>query len=50
MNTKILVVEDEPEVRDYLGIALKQQGYAADFAEDGEEAINFLRNPTRMSV
>jgi two-component system response regulator AtoC len=42
MNTKILVVEDEPEVRDYLGLALKQQGYAAEFAEDGEEAINFL--------
>jgi len=45
MTTKILVVEDEPEVRDYLGIALKQQGYATDFAEDGEEAIQYLTQP-----
>ena len=42
MSFRILVVEDEPEVRDYLGLALKQQGYATDFAEDGEEAIDVL--------
>jgi two-component system response regulator AtoC len=46
MNTKILVVEDEPEVRDYLGFALKEQGYATDFAEDGEEAMSILRQPS----
>jgi len=45
MTTKILVVEDEPEVRDYLGIALKGQGYATEFAEDGDEAIQCLRQP-----
>ena len=42
---KILVVEDESEVRDYLGIALKRQGYATDFAEDGDDAISFLTRP-----
>ena len=45
MQTKILVVEDEPEVRDYLGIALRRQGYITDFAEDGDEAMNFLARP-----
>ena len=45
MTTNILVVEDESEVRDYLGIALKRQGYSTDFAEDGDEAINFLARP-----
>src|ERR1700722_4493492 len=45
MNIKILVVEDEPEVRDYLGIALRRQGYTTDFAEDGEEAMQFLSRP-----
>jgi two-component system, NtrC family, response regulator AtoC len=45
MNSRILIVEDEPEVRDYLSLALKQQGFATDFAEDGEEAINALQQP-----
>jgi len=45
MNSRILVVEDEPEVRDYLGLALKQQGYTTDFADDGDEAISALKRP-----
>jgi len=44
-NNRILVVEDESEVRDYLGIALKRQGYTTDFADDGDEAINFISQP-----
>lgn len=39
MNNRILIVEDEPEVRDYLSIALKRQGYATEVADDGDEAI-----------
>lgn len=42
MNGKILIVEDEPEVRDYLSIALKRQGYATEVADDGDEAIDAL--------
>lgn len=41
-GTTILVAEDEPEVRDYLDIALRRLGYAVEFAEDGEEAIAWL--------
>jgi DNA-binding response OmpR family regulator len=36
MNSKILIVEDEPEVRDYLSIALKRQGYTTEVADDGD--------------
>ncbi len=42
MNGKILIVEDEPEVRDYLSIALKRHGYATEVADDGDEAIDAL--------
>lgn len=39
---RILVAEDEPEVRNYLGIALQCQGYQVDFAETGEEVLSHL--------
>src|SRR5277367_4894357 len=42
MNGRILIVEDEPEVRDYLSIALKRQGYTTEVADDGDEAIDAL--------
>jgi two-component system response regulator AtoC len=42
MNGRILIVEDEPEVRDYLSIALKRHGYTTEVADDGDEAIDAL--------
>lgn len=39
----ILVVEDEPEVRSYLEMALSCEGYGVETAEDGEEGLNFLQ-------
>ena len=39
----ILVAEDEPEVRKYLGFALKKHGYNVEFAGDGAEALTCLR-------
>ena len=42
MNGRILIVEDEPEVRDYLSIALKRHGYTTEVADDGDEAIEAL--------
>ncbi|MBZ5582675.1 MAG: sigma-54 dependent transcriptional regulator [Acidobacteriia bacterium] len=39
----ILVGEDDPEVRHYLEIALKCQGYSVSLAEDGEEVLERLR-------
>src|SRR5581483_6829782 len=43
----ILVGEDEPEVRDYLEMALKCLGYSVELAEDGEEVLNYLKNPRK---
>jgi DNA-binding NtrC family response regulator len=40
----ILVGEDEQEVRSYLEVALKCQGYSVECAEDGEEVLSVLRN------
>ena len=37
--TRILVVDDEPQIRRALGINLKARGYEVDLAETGEEAL-----------
>jgi two-component system, NtrC family, response regulator AtoC len=39
----ILVAEDEPEVRSYLSVALSCRGYNVEFAQNGEEALEYLR-------
>jgi len=50
MNT-ILIAEDEPEVRDYLGVALNCEGYDVEFAQDGEEVVRVLeRDGARVSL
>jgi two-component system response regulator MprA len=36
---RVLVVEDEPDTREALELALKAEGYAVDLARDGREAI-----------
>src|SRR6185437_1491463 len=50
MNT-ILIAEDEPEVRDYLGVALNCEGYEVEFAQNGEEVVTFLeQDGARVSL
>jgi two-component system, NtrC family, response regulator PilR len=39
---KILIVDDEPSLREVLSIMLKRSGYAVTSAPDGEEAIEHL--------
>jgi two-component system, NtrC family, response regulator AtoC len=47
----VLIAEDEPEVRNYLGFALTCEGYRVEFAEDGGEVVRFLeRNRNGISV
>ena len=41
---RILVGEDEQDVRGYFQIALKSLGYAVELAEDGDEVLSFLRS------
>ena len=36
---RILIVEDEKKVANFIKKGLQQEGYAADIAQDGEEAL-----------
>ena len=38
-GTRVLVVDDEPMVREVLARYLEQEGFAVDLAEDGEQAL-----------
>ena len=43
----ILVVDDEPDVRDGLTLLLRTRGYTVTCAADGQEALDELRGPAR---
>ena len=48
---RILIAEDEPEVRNYLGMALRCHGFAVDFAQNGDEALQYVRTePNKVSL
>ena len=38
----ILVVDDDPDIRDSLGALLEDEGYHVQFASNGQEALDFL--------
>ena len=42
-NRRILVGEDELEVRAYLEMAVKCLGYSVELAQDGDEVISCLQ-------
>ena len=42
MNAKILIVDDDSLVREFVSEALKRKGYFIDTAESGEDAIQML--------
>ena len=44
MKPKILVVDDEESIREFLSIMLKKEGYDVSLAADGEEAKGLLKN------
>ena len=46
----VLVAEDEPEVRSFLEMALRCQGYAVETADDGEEALEVLDHNHSISA
>ena len=41
-DSHILVVDDEPDIRDVLRLLLERQGYTVSEAEDGAGAVNFV--------
>lgn len=38
-QSRILIIDDDPEIRDTIQSALKLEGYAVDTAENGKEAV-----------
>ena len=46
MGIRILVVEDEANIADYLARGLREEGFAVDLALDGESALAALRSST----
>jgi CheY-like chemotaxis protein len=46
-NETVLVVDDDPEVRESLSELLDQKGYQVLQAENGREALDALKNGTR---
>ena len=43
---KVLVVEDESDVRDLITLHLKREGFEVESAEDGEKALKILQSNT----
>src|SRR5690606_8080097 len=41
----ILVVEDDPEIRDLVAEILRDEGYEVESAANGQEALEILRTP-----
>ncbi|MBF8274038.1 MAG: Signal transduction response regulator, receiver domain [Magnetococcales bacterium] len=49
--TRILVIEDERQVRDVLKQILEKAGYAVDTSEDGRKGLeHFRKNPADMVI
>lgn len=45
-QSRILVVDDEPSITEFVGYALKKEGYAADIADNGEDALELVGKNT----
>jgi two-component system KDP operon response regulator KdpE len=52
MSSRVLVVDDEPQIRRAVGINLRARGYDVDLAETGEEALDLAarRHPDVVVV
>ena len=50
MGEKILVVDDELEIRDMLGRFLTEQGYAVILASDGKEALHLAEKENPQAI
>ena len=43
MKKRILIVDDEESIRDFLNIMLKKEGYEPTLVEDGQQALEILK-------
>jgi DNA-binding response OmpR family regulator len=44
MTERVLIVEDDPDLRDLLAFNFKSKGFEIDTADDGEEALALLED------
>ena len=47
---KILIVDDDPDIRDSLGEALREEGYEVTQFSGAREALDYLRGGARIDV
>ena len=50
MAKHILIVEDEPKIRDLLCRCLKEEGFYAIEAEDGQKALNLIKMSNNVDL
>lgn len=50
MDYKILIADDEPEIRNLLRLYLENENYHVIEAEDGQRALDLLRQSSRHYV
>ncbi|MGA2131109.1 MAG: sigma-54 dependent transcriptional regulator [Bryobacteraceae bacterium] len=50
LDKAILIVEDEPDARNYFEMVVRCLGYPVEIAEDGEEALAFLDGKRPISL
>ncbi|MCB0407475.1 MAG: response regulator, partial [Bdellovibrionales bacterium] len=43
MKARVLVVDDEESIREFLEIMLKKEGYEVTCVEDGQQALDTLK-------
>lgn len=46
MNRNILIVDDDPHIRDVIGFALEKAGMQVSYAEDGRQALDVFQTVT----
>lgn len=47
---KILIVDDDPNIREVLSVLLGSEGYAVEQAEDGETALQIVENDRTLDL
>jgi CheY-like chemotaxis protein len=52
MSKKILIIDDEEDIRDYLDVFFKNEGYETALAADGVEGLDVLKreNPDLITL
>ena len=49
-NIKVLVADDDPEMRDYISGILEDEGFSVTQADDGEKAYNILKKLSDIKI